>query len=69
MHRALLIANSTFPADAHNLPDLIGPRTDAEHLGRALVHREAGLFPHDQVKIISERRASDVLAEIRGLLR
>ena len=35
-YRALLIGNSTYPADAHNLQPLKGPARDIAALGQAM---------------------------------
>ena len=43
-YRALLIGNSTYPADEHNLQTLKGPVKDIAVLNRALVDRDTGLF-------------------------
>jgi uncharacterized RDD family membrane protein YckC len=67
-YHALLIANSTFPADGQNLPDLEGPRNDPSLLREALCHRTAGLFPPDQVRVATERTMSEVLREVEDLL-
>lgn len=67
-YRALLIANSTFPSDRHNLPDLEGPRNDPSLLRGALCHPAAGLFPSHQVRVASERTMGEVLGEVEELL-
>jgi hypothetical protein len=67
-YHALLIANSTFPADGHNLPDLEGPRNDPSLLREALCDRTAGLFLPDQVRVATERTTSEVLREVEDLL-
>jgi len=43
-YRALLIGNSTYPADEHNLQTLKGPVKDIAALNRALVDPATGLF-------------------------
>jgi hypothetical protein len=68
-YRGLLIANSTFPGDPHNLPNLEGPRNDAALLRDALCDREYGLFAADNVRLVQERAMSDVLREIEDFLR
>jgi hypothetical protein len=47
-YRALLIGNSTYPADEHNLQPLKGPVKDITVLNRALADPATGLFAdHD----------------------
>ncbi len=67
-YRAVLIANSTFPADAFNLPDLEGPRNDPALLRDALCEREVGLFAPDNVRLVTERTMAEVLSEAEDLL-
>ena len=67
-YRALLIANSTFPADAQNLPDLEGPRNDPALLRDALCDGAAGLFPSDNIRLVTERTMAEVLREAEDFL-
>jgi len=67
-YRALLIANSTFPGDPHNLPDLEGPRNDPALLRDALCDSEVGLFPTDNVRLVTERTMAEVLREVEDFL-
>jgi hypothetical protein len=53
-YRALLIGNSTYPADEHNLQTLKGPVKDIAVLNRALVDRDAGLFNDVDVTLLPE---------------
>jgi caspase domain-containing protein len=53
-YRALLIGNSTYPADEHNLQTLKGPVKDIAVLNRALVDRDAGLFDDVDVTLLPE---------------
>jgi Caspase domain len=67
-YRAVLVANSTFPADAYNLPDLEGPRNDPALLRDALCDSDVGVFAPDNVRLVTERTMSEVLAEAEDLL-
>lgn len=67
-HRALLVANSTYPSDAHNLPDLEGPRNDPSLLRDALCDDRYGLFPHENVRLVVERTMAEVLREAEEFL-
>jgi Caspase domain len=67
-YRALLVANSTFPEDPHNLPDLEGPRNDPALLHDALCNRDVGLFPLDNVRLVTERTMAEVLSEAEDFL-
>jgi Caspase domain len=67
-YRALLVANSTFPADRYNLPDLEGPRNDSALLRDALCDGEVGLFASDNVRLVTERTMSEVLSEAEDVL-
>ena len=68
-YRALLIANSTFPADTVNLPELEGPRNDPVVLRDALCDGEVGLFPSDNIRLVTERTMAEVLGEVEDFLR
>jgi hypothetical protein len=68
-YRALLITNSTFPADQYNLPDLEGPRNDSALLRDALCDSEVGLFVSDNVRVVSERTMAEVLSEADDILQ
>ncbi|HWC69259.1 MAG TPA: caspase family protein [Acidimicrobiales bacterium] len=67
-YRALIVANSTFPSDPHNLPELEGPRNDPALLRDALCDRTAGLVPADNVRLVTERTMSEVLREVEDFL-
>jgi hypothetical protein len=67
-YRALLIANSTFPNDAQNLPDLEGPRNDPALLRDALCDGASGLFPSDNIRMVTERTMAEVLRETEEFL-
>jgi hypothetical protein len=53
-YRALLIGNSTYPADEHNLPTLKGPVKDIAALNRALIDPGTGLFADVEVALLPE---------------
>ena len=53
-YRALLIGNSTYPADEHNLQTLKGPVKDIAVLNRALIDPGAGLFADIDVTLLPE---------------
>jgi hypothetical protein len=53
-YRALLIGNSTYPADEHNLQTLRGPVKDIAVLNRALIDPDAGLFADVDVTLLPE---------------
>lgn len=65
-YRALLIGNSTYPADEHNLQALKGPVKDIAVLNRALADPATGLFADSDVALLPE--ATSVRA-IRALGR
>jgi hypothetical protein len=67
-YRALIVANSTFPSDPHNLPELEGPRNDPALLRDALCDRAAGLVPADNVRLVTERTMAEVLREVEDFL-
>jgi hypothetical protein len=60
-YRALLIGNSTYPADEHNLQTLKGPVKDIAVLNRALIDRETGLFADVDVALLPEATSSRVI--------
>jgi hypothetical protein len=53
-YRALLIGNSTYPADEHNLQTLKGPVKDIAALNRALIDHGSGLFADIDVTLLPE---------------
>jgi Caspase domain len=53
-YRALLIGNSTYPADEHNLQALKGPVKDIAVLNRALIDPGTGLFADVDVTLLPE---------------
>src|SRR5215467_14603956 len=53
-YRALLIGNSSYPADEHNLQTLKGPVKDIAALNRALVDPGSGLFADVDVSLLAE---------------
>jgi caspase domain-containing protein len=53
-YRALLIGNSTYPADEHNLQTLKGPVKDIAALNRALADPGSGLFDDADVTLLPE---------------
>jgi hypothetical protein len=57
-YRALLIGNSTYPADEHNLQQLKGPVKDIAVLNRALVDPKTGLFDDVDVTLLPETSAN-----------
>ncbi|MCA1845989.1 MAG: caspase family protein [Actinobacteria bacterium] len=63
-YRALLIANSSFPADPHNLQPLVGPVNDVAVLRAALADPGVGLFEPESVRLVPERTAQEVLVEL-----
>ena len=57
-YRALLIGNSTYPADEHNLQTLKGPVKDIAALNRALIDPGSGLFADVDVTLLPEATSS-----------
>jgi hypothetical protein len=57
-YRALLIGNSTYPADEHNLQTLKGPVKDIAALNRALIDPATGLFADLDVTLLPEATSS-----------
>ena len=60
-YRALLIGNSTYPADEHNLQTLKGPVKDIAALNRALIDPGTGLFADVDVALLPEATSSRVI--------
>src|SRR5215207_2080005 len=63
-YRALLIGNSTFPLDQHNLQNLEGPRNDVHLLRTALTDPNVGLFGPGAVRLVPERTMQEMLTEL-----
>jgi Caspase domain len=57
-YRALLIGNSTYPADEHNLQPLKGPVKDIAALNRALIDPGSGQFADADVTLLPEATSS-----------
>lgn len=69
MPRALLIGNSTFPQDPHNLPELRGPVNDLPLLHDALTDPEVGLFKREDVRLLPERGKREIMTALEEMLR
>ncbi|MDQ6949615.1 MAG: caspase family protein, partial [Actinomycetota bacterium] len=63
-YKALLVGNSTFPSDPHNLQSLEGPVNDIAVLRDALTDTEVGLFEPTAVRMLPERTMSEILIEL-----
>src|SRR5688572_24410767 len=63
-YRALLIGNSSFPADAHNLRPLAGPVNDVAVLRAALADPTVGLFEPEAVRLVVERNSQEIREEL-----
>jgi ribosomal protein L7/L12 len=64
VYRALLIGNSTFPDDPHNLFELKGPVNDLPLLRAALTDPEVGLFDDANVRLLPERSKREITTAI-----
>lgn len=62
--KALLIGNSTYPNDPHNLPDLKGPANDVRLLEETLTHPQVGLHKKDNVKTLVDGTREEVLVAV-----
>jgi len=60
-YRALLIGNSTYLADEHNLQTLKGPVKDIAALNRALIDPQTGLFADVDVALLPEATSGRVI--------
>lgn len=60
-YRALLIGNSTYPADEHNLQVLKGPVKDIAAMNRALIDEDTGLFDDVDVTLLPEATSTRAL--------
>ncbi|MGH9149318.1 MAG: caspase family protein, partial [Acidimicrobiales bacterium] len=63
-YRALLVGNSRFPEDPHNLQGLKGPLNDVPALQAALTDAEVGLFLPESVRTVTDATASEMLIEL-----
>jgi ribosomal protein L7/L12 len=64
VYRALLIGNSTFPDDPHNLFELKGPVNDLSLLRAALTDPTVGLFDDANVRQLPERSKREITTAI-----
>lgn len=67
-YRALLVGNSTFPEDPHNLPELHGPVNDLPLLHEALTDTHLGLFEPEHVRILPERTKREITTALEELM-
>ena len=63
-YRALLIGNSTYPADEHNLQQLKGPVKDIAVLNQALADPKTGLFDDVDVTLLPEATANRIASPV-----
>jgi Caspase domain len=68
-YRALLIGNSIFPEDPHNLPELRGPVNDIALLRGALTDRRFGMFEPDNVRLVVDRTKPEITTAIEEFYR
>jgi Caspase domain len=68
-YKALLISNSEFPEDPHNLFPLQGPVNDSPLLRDALTDREVGLFDLADVRLLPERSKRDIMTAVEQFFR
>jgi len=59
-YTALLIGNSLYPDDPHNLPELKGPVNDLPLLREALTDPEVGMFEPGSVLMLPERSKREI---------
>jgi caspase domain-containing protein len=59
----MIVTNSTYPGDPHQLQELKGPRIDGLHLWSAITDRETGCFETQNVAVCFERTSAEVLEE------
>src|SRR6266511_2549816 len=69
VYRALLIGNSMFPKDPHNLFELKGPSNDLALLSAALVHRASGLFAKKDVRVVAEKTKREITRAVEWFYR
>jgi hypothetical protein len=68
-YRALLIGNSTYPADEHNLQPLRGPVKDIAVLNRALADPVTGLFADVDVTLLPEATSTRAVRALGAFFR
>src|SRR5215510_5775171 len=60
VYSALLVGNSVYPDDPHNLPELKGPVNDLQLLRDALTDPHVGLFDRSHVRVLPERSKREI---------
>jgi hypothetical protein len=68
-YAALLIGNSVYPEDPHNLPELHGPVNDLALLREALTDPEMGLFRNEDVRVLPERSKREITTAMEAFLQ
>ncbi|MBM2621457.1 tetratricopeptide repeat protein [Actinoplanes sp. LDG1-06] len=68
MYRALLVCNSTYPADPR-LDDLHGPRTDGRELAAALADERSGMFEPAQVEVFFDETGREITRHVNAFFR
>ena len=67
--KALLIGNSVFEEDPHNLPELKGPINDVALLRDALTDPDLGLFAPENVRLLPERNKREIATVMEEFFR
>ena len=63
-YKALLVGNSEFPNDPHNLMTLKGPPNDVIVLRDALTHNELGLHRAEDVTVLLNQSSRDIMVKL-----
>jgi uncharacterized caspase-like protein len=68
-YMALLVGNSVYPDDPHNLPELRGPVNDLPLLREALTDPELGLFRNEDLRVLPERSKREITTAMEEFLQ
>jgi hypothetical protein len=68
-YRALIICNSTYPADTSKLPKLCGPDVDGLQLFQAITNEAAGMFHRDNIRVLFEKDSGEIASAIERFFR
>jgi len=66
VYKALLIANSKYENEPHELPELKGPPNDIRGLEDVLTHPQVGLHQHENINSILNATSSEIQIEIEN---
>ncbi|MFX0200702.1 MAG: caspase family protein [Candidatus Hodarchaeota archaeon] len=69
IYKALLVGNSIFEKDPHNLPTLKGPPNDLKILEEALVDKDIGLYDPENVETLQDGTRNEITEKLEKFFK